>query len=200
MWRYIFRRLLFSIARRARTTLGCSALVVTGDGSTAPSRLMIVAHPDDESLFGGEALTSSSGWLVVCVTGASNDLRRHEFIGAMTSIGASYMMLDHDDDLRNGNFSPRLEEQLSAVIAGRPYQAVVTHNAAGEYGHPQHRALHRVVRRLIADRPLHVFAHRWTHPAMSPAKRALLAHYRSQAVSIAHRGFLVWREELRRVQ
>ena len=54
---------------------------------------MIVAHPDDESLFGGEALTSSGGWTVICVTNGTNEQRRREFIEAMNSIGVNYTSL-----------------------------------------------------------------------------------------------------------
>lgn len=166
----------------------------------APSKLMIVAHPDDESLFAGEALTSTRGWLVVCVTHASNLERRREFTSAMSSIRVDYTMLDHADDLRNGRFNGRLVEQLSALLAEYSYDLVVTHNAAGEYGHPQHRALHRIVRQLVADRPLYVFDIAWTAwPRMSGAKRALLAHYAGQQRSIRHRWFLASRERLRRI-
>ena len=136
---------------------------------------MFVAHPDDESLFGGEALTSSSGWTVICVTNGTNEQRRCEFIEAMSSIGANYTMLGHFDHLASGNFSGRLDEQLQELLEEFPYEMVVTHNERGEYSHPQHRAVHRIVRRLVTSRPLYVFDHSWmTRPRMSAAKRALI--------------------------
>jgi LmbE family N-acetylglucosaminyl deacetylase len=42
-----------------------------------------------------------------------------------------------------------------------PYELIVTHNPQGEYGHPQHRALHRIVRRIARDHPLYVFGTAW---------------------------------------
>lgn len=200
MFRLAIRRLLFLLQQRPRTEVACTDLVVSERLGT-PSRLMIVAHPDDESLFGGEALTSSGHWMVVCVTNASNETRRRELAAAMQSIGASYTMLDHADDLHNGNFSPLLETQLRALVDAAPYELIVTHGPSGEYGHPQHRAVHALVRRLAAGRPLYVFGTAWRlWPRISAAKRSLLAHYPSQERSIAHRRFLTGRERLRRVQ
>jgi LmbE family N-acetylglucosaminyl deacetylase len=162
---------------------------------------MIVAHPDDESLFGGEALTSSGGWTVVCVTNGTNEQRRREFAAAMSSIGANYTILGHFDHLGSGNFSSRLDQQLKELLDEFPYEMVVTHNERGEYGHPQHRAVHRVVRRLATGRPLYVFDHPWTvRPRMSAAKRALIAHFESQRASIEFAWPLASRERLRRLQ
>ncbi|HDR7646817.1 TPA: PIG-L family deacetylase [Bacillus mycoides] len=31
-------------------------------------KLMIVAHPDDESIFWGAALINENGWKVICLT------------------------------------------------------------------------------------------------------------------------------------
>jgi LmbE family N-acetylglucosaminyl deacetylase len=199
--RQIVRRLLFRLVPAPRGPLGFTDTVVSERGRERPTKLMIVAHPDDESLFGGEALTSGGGWNVVCVTNAANEARRREFTNAMRSVGASFTMLGHQDHLHNPNFNPRLVEQLRAIASEHPYELVVTHGPAGEYGHPQHRALHHIVRALLGDRPLHVFDPAWlARPHCSAAKRALLAHYASQQRSIAHRWFLVERERLRRVQ
>ena len=182
--------------------IGCTETVFSSRSSVPnPSKVMIVAHPDDESLFGGEALTSSGGWTVICVTNGTNQQRRREFIEAMSSIGVNYSMLCHFDHLDSGNFSGRLEEQLKALLNEFQYDMVVTHNERGEYAHPQHRAVHRIVRRLVTNRPLYVFDHPWTaRPRMSAAKRALLAHYESQRVSIEFAWPLASRERLRRIQ
>jgi LmbE family N-acetylglucosaminyl deacetylase len=168
----------------------------------SPSKLMIVAHPDDESLFGGEALASSSGWTVVCVTSAGNPVRRAEFMAAMTAAKANWIMLDHADHLTNGRFAPRLAEQIAAILRDGAYELVVTHNARGEYGHPQHRALHRCVAALAPPGlELWVFGHHWRPFAvMSTAKRSLLAHYPSQRRSMRRVWWYASREKLRRVR
>lgn len=168
----------------------------------APTKLMIVAHPDDESLFGGEALTSSGGWTVVSVTSAGNPVRRAEFTAAMSKAGANWIMLDHADHLTNGNFAPRLREQLASIVAEAPYELVVTHNERGEYGHAQHRAVHRIVTALVPRRAsLAVFGHHWRlRTNVSAAKRALIAEYPSQIASVRFVWLYASREQLRRVR
>lgn len=183
--------------------LGFTELMLYSRANVAePTKLMIVAHPDDESLFGGEALTSSGGWTVVCVTNAGNLQRRAEFIGAMTAARANWFMLDHADDLTNGNFNPRLGEQLQWILRERSYELVVTHNARGEYGHVQHRAVHRIVTAIVpATAALMVFDHHWRlFPNVSHAKRALLAHYPTQQRSIRRTWLYASRERLRRIR
>lgn len=167
----------------------------------APAKLMIVAHPDDESIFGGEALTAG-GWTVVCVTNAGNPMRRSEFIAAMTTARANWFILDHADHLTNGNFHPRLREQLQSILDAHPYELVVTHNARGEYGHPQHRALHALVAGIVpVTTPLAVFGHHWRlRPNLGVAKRALLAHYPTQKQSIRHAWLYASRERLERLR
>src|SRR5438128_2291158 len=205
MWRYLTSILLSRLTRHRleeEVPIGWSELVFSSRaGVPRPSKVMFVAHPDDESLFGGEALTSSSGWTVICVTNGTNEQRRCEFIEAMSSIGANYTMLGHFDHLASGNFSGRLDEQLQELLEEFPYEMVVTHNERGEYSHPQHRAVHRIVRRLVTSRPLYVFDHSWmTRPRMSAAKRALIAHYESQRPSIEFVWPVASRERLRRIQ
>lgn len=172
-------------------------LVITRRNSTRqPCRLMIVAHPDDETLFGGDALTALSNWLVVCVTNAGNRTRRHEFIRAMNCIGADYVMLNHADHLSSGNFHPALEQQLATLLAERPWEMVVTHAESGEYGHPQHKSLHRIVRKLAPPHRLHVFGVQWWRRGnLSAAKQRLLACYPSQD-SVRRFHFLAARESL----
>ena len=55
---------------------------------TMIDKLMIVAHPDDEALFGGaELLTHSDEYKVVAVDEYYNEVRRAEFISSMQFIG-----------------------------------------------------------------------------------------------------------------
>ena len=52
-----------------------------------PSQLMIVAHPDDEILWGYSYLTSNSkSWKVICLTSAQNKTRVNEFKTVMSKL------------------------------------------------------------------------------------------------------------------
>lgn len=189
------------LVRRRPTPLTCTGLVISSRAYVErPSKLMIVAHPDDESLFGGEALTSSHDWTVICVTGASNERRRKEFMRAMHSIRVNYTMLDHVDHIQSGHFDPRLENTLISLMSEHPYEMIVTHNSQGEYGHPQHRSLHRIVRRITGNVPLYVFGTAWFGPPrMSAAKGLLLRNYAAES-SIRYLQAMAEREKLVRVR
>ncbi len=127
------------------------------EGKTASyDNLMIVAHPDDETIFGGAQLIREDGWLVVCVTNGDNKVRRKEFTQVMNEVNAEFEMWAFKDRWKGDFDRPRLRSELARLLSRKPVRKVVTHNLQGEYGHTQHIALAELVREL-ADRDLFVF-------------------------------------------
>lgn len=116
-------------------------------------KLMVVAHPDDESLFGGATLLRSPGWFVLCLTGWSNETRRSEFRRACQVGEFEGVMLDYPDGWLDTSFdSSEGEETLAAVVRKHLREApslVLTHGPEGEYAHPQHLAAHQLVKRVF---------------------------------------------------
>ena len=110
---------------------------------------MIVAHPDDESLFGGAAMLSERGWMVVCATRGDDRPRAAEFGAAMRLAGGIYEMWDYPD-VYDRPLPDSLASRISRLLARR-YRVVVTHGPDGEYGHPHHIQIHRVVAALTDD-------------------------------------------------
>lgn len=119
------------------------------------NKLMVVAHPDDETIFGGKYL--SPEWKVVCITNgsfrSSNALtinikdRSKEFIKVMNEFGCSYEMWDYEDNYFNANWDNSLIDKLSNLF-NQHFDIVVTHNSKGEYGHRQHIKLHQIISKL----------------------------------------------------
>lgn len=145
------------------------------------NKLMVVAHPDDKSIFGGGALLSEKGWKVICLTNASNEQRSKEFYQAMKFAGASGEMWDYPD-VYDGTFDEeKVIRDLRRVLWFGKYELVVTHNLHGEYGHTQHMALSRIVHRLH-PKNLHVFdtSEERLPDDMLNKKWELLRHYQSQ--------------------
>lgn len=105
---------------------------------------IVIAHPDDEVLWcGGLVLRYPARWSIICCTIPRTDpIRAWKFYDACASLGVMrarvfpFIEPDPREPLRN------IDLDLSA------YELIVTHNAAGEYGHIHHRSLHR----FIADR------------------------------------------------
>ena len=66
-------------------------------------QLMVVDHPDDESVFGGALLLREKHWKVICVTNGNNELRWREYEEAMTFVPAEYEIANYEDRY-NGDF------------------------------------------------------------------------------------------------
>jgi len=152
-----------------------------------PKKIMVVAHPDDEFIFGGEALLRNPhNWYVVVVThgpGApgADPLRQVEFRESMRAIGipeGQYEMLDFPDGKHQlGWDRRRLLRRIQTIIRRYRMTTVASHNAEGEYGHPQHRLCHETLLPVLT----HVFC--TTARSDFSARRAWLYDhvlYRSQ--------------------
>ncbi|WNR46922.1 PIG-L deacetylase family protein [Paenibacillus roseipurpureus] len=146
-------------------------------------KMMIVAHPDDEMIFGGAQLIQEKGWLVICVTNGNNKLRRKEFQKVMKKVYTEFEMWEYEDKW-DGDFDQlRLKSDLAKVLARKPVSKVVTHNLKGEYGHTQHIALSKIVHELV-DRNLYVFetSEKKLDKNILAKKQLLLACYKSQDI------------------
>ena len=120
------------------------------------NKLMIVAHPDDDTIWGGEHLMKDK-YLVVCLTNGDNKVRSKEFKNVMEALGQKYIILDYPDKVagKRSNWN-MLEKSLSKdirlLLDYKDWEVVVTHNKEGEYGHKHHIATNRLVTRLTGDR------------------------------------------------
>jgi LmbE family N-acetylglucosaminyl deacetylase len=132
-------------------------------------KLLIVAHPDDELLWGGANLLREPGWLVVCATNAEHPVRSKEFAKTMSFCNATqfkmYNVKDvytEDDVISDRLFVGSEFETRLTDLAKQSWKVVLTHNEQGEYGHAHHKSVHRLVLKYFPDaktfepaRPLH---------------------------------------------
>lgn len=112
-----------------------------------PRALVLVAHPDDETLFFGGLMLAAPDveWHVVCATDGGHDgraeARRAEFAAAFGRLGAtSHRMLGFADEPGRRLDVGRLAAAFGAL---GPFDAVYTHGALGDYGHPHHQDVSR---------------------------------------------------------
>ncbi|MFW7380741.1 MAG: PIG-L family deacetylase [Oligoflexus sp.] len=118
--------------------------------------LIVVAHPDDESLFfAGLVLQKRQiPWHVVCVTDANadgrGDERRDQFALAMQELGVNDWQWLGLPDV----YEKRLDlSVIISMLADRQTpQSVYTHGPTGEYMHPHHQDVSMAVHRLWAEK------------------------------------------------
>ena len=120
------------------------------------NKLMIVAHPDDEMLWGGAHLLEDD-YLVVCVTCGGVKIRVNEFISVMHATNDEYIMLGYPDKT-NGerdswdNWRDKIADDLKDIIALKDWDTIVTHNPDGEYGHQHHKMTSALVTKVTDDK------------------------------------------------
>lgn len=118
--------------------------------------LMVVAHPDDDLLFGGTELMKDD-FVVVCVTCGTSKTRLKEFKRMMNYFEDEYITLGYPD-LVEGKKSEWTDEydlitrDIKNIINLKEWDKIVTHNPDGEYGHIHHKMTNRIVTGLTNDK------------------------------------------------
>ena len=86
LWFLGYKRHIRDTINQAYDVTPISAIQLQLASSSKADKLMIVAHPDDEVLWGGGHLYDK-GYLVVCVTNGRNKVRSQEFKDVVTASG-----------------------------------------------------------------------------------------------------------------
>lgn len=109
--------------------------------------LMIVAHPDDETLWGGIELLNEN-YLVLCITNGklSGNIRYKEMNKVMEKTNDKCIILSYPDayKLKRVNWekvgvSDYIKSDIETVLTYKKWKKIVTHNPQGEYGHIHHK-------------------------------------------------------------
>lgn len=117
---------------------------------------MIVAHPDDELLWGGSHLIDDN-YLVVCITCGTKKERVEEFVRVMHKTNDKYIMLGYPDKTNNERdnweeVSSKIKKDLQEIISLKDWNLIVTHNPDGEYGHLHHKLTSEFVTNLVSNK------------------------------------------------
>lgn len=154
-------------------------------GGRKMRRLMVVAHPDDEVIFGGAHLLQERHWKVICITNGDNPVRSREFKKVMRLVGADYEIWNYRDTYSDAFDITNLRRDLQRLMQQNRFEMVVTHGLKGEYGHPQHKVIARLMRSLVPHN-LYAFAvgKRVLAQSVLSKKKQLLEVYRSQRKTI----------------
>ena len=137
--------------------------------------LMIVAHPDDETLWGGKYLIEEAYgnfFVVVLTTDFARPVRVAELNNAMNHINNNttrnnrWLKLPHRDSaLGFGTQHADVRRDIEEILDFKDWNKVVTHNPVGEYtehpwfggvgnGHPQHVQTNQIVTAAATERDM----------------------------------------------
>jgi LmbE family N-acetylglucosaminyl deacetylase len=113
---------------------------------------VIVAHPDDETLWAGGLMLMHPGvkWTVVTICRKSDADRAPKFFKALEEFGASGYMGDLDDGpeqdaLDNGE----VQRTIMELLPCDRFEVIITHSVVGEYTrHLRHEETGQAVMRL----------------------------------------------------
>jgi len=113
---------------------------------------IIVAHPDDETLWAGGTIMSCPSWrcYIVCLCRGSDSDRSPKFFKALKVLGAEGIMGDLDDGPEQKPLDENeLKKTILSLLPGRHFDLIISHNPDGEYTrHIRHEETGRTVLKL----------------------------------------------------
>ena len=116
---------------------------------------IIVAHPDDETLWAGGTILSNPSWqcFLVCLCRKSDNDRAPKFFKALSVLGADGIMGDLNDGPEQTPLPENeVKQTILKLIPEVHFDLIITHNPNGEYTrHIRHEEVSKAVINLWAE-------------------------------------------------
>lgn len=120
---------------------------------------MIVAHPDDETIWMGGTIFKNPqmDWIIFALCRAADPDRAPKFRRVCEHYGVRVIITDlEDEDIMNVRESiPKIRRIIKQKIGRQKFDYIFTHGLNGEYGHPRHIGAHQAVKNMIKKRKLY---------------------------------------------
>jgi LmbE family N-acetylglucosaminyl deacetylase len=164
---------------------------------------VIVAHPDDETLWVGGAILSHPSWncFIACVCRGNDSERASKFYKALKMLKSEGNMGNLDDGPdQNPLNEEELEQTILHLLPKKHYDLIFSHNPNGEYTrHLRHEEVSRAVIYLwnkskIAADELRTFAYEDGQRKYYPRAVENAAIFQPLTKSVWHRKYSILRE------
>ncbi len=120
--------------------------------------LVIVAHPDDETIWMGGTIARYSGmkWTIFVLCRRSDPDRMPKFMRVAKHYGVQGFICDLEDEgiMSIQESIPVIQKTIRAKLPKNEWDVLFCHGANGEYGHPRHKGVHRVVKQMVKEEEL----------------------------------------------
>jgi LmbE family N-acetylglucosaminyl deacetylase len=124
------------------------------DGWSFKRCAVIVAHPDDETIWGGGTILSNDAeWQIISLTRRSDVGRAPKFFKALSAYGATGEMGDLDDGVeQRGLAISEVTSTIMNLLDSSRFDLIITHSPLGEYSrHLRHEEVGWAVTSLLAE-------------------------------------------------
>ncbi len=146
-------------------------------GEKSKSVAVIVAHPDDETLWAGGSILSHASWncFIISLCRGSDPERAPKFFNALKALQSEGGMGDLDDGPGQDPLDDKeVEQAILDLLPRTRFDLIISHNPSGEYTrHIRHEEVGKAVIRLwdsnkISTRVLRTFAYEDGHKKYLP--------------------------------